>query len=256
MGDWSSVSIPNQSIPSPLLGLSHSRYGSFVSKDLFLFGNREIASLTRFYFENDYERRVKGFVIDDEFVAEGEFEGLPVHAWSDFCQTYEPQTADVHVALSYGKFNSLRAAKFEQVRQVGFECPSYVSSRAVTWIYGAVGSNCLILEQNNLQPGVSIGHNSVLWSGNHLGHGTQVGSNVYIASHAVISGHAVVGNYSFLGVNCTLRDFVTIGESCFVGMGANVVRDLPDGAVVVAGRSTHFEASDRQAQTILAAMFP
>ena len=59
----------------------------------------------------------------------------------------------------------------------------------------------MIMEHNTIQPYVTIGENTILWSGNHVGHHTQIGKNVFIASHAVISGSVIVGENSFIGVN-------------------------------------------------------
>ncbi len=87
------------------------------------------------------------------------------------------------------------------------------------------------MEHNTVQPFASIGRNTIVWSGNHIGHHSRIGDNCFIASHVVISGSVTVGDNSFLGVNATLRDNITLGERCIVGAGALVMADAPDGAV-------------------------
>jgi acetyltransferase-like isoleucine patch superfamily enzyme len=78
---------------------------------------------------------------------------------------------------------------------------------------------------------VEIGRNTILWSGNHIGHHTRIGDNVFIASHVVVSGAVSVGDNCFLGVNATLRDNISIGSHVVVGAGALVLHDAPDYAV-------------------------
>lgn len=39
----------------------------------------------------------------------------------------------------------------------------------------------------------------------------------FIASHIVISGNCRVGDNTFIGVNATVRDGITIGQSCVIG---------------------------------------
>jgi acyl-[acyl carrier protein]--UDP-N-acetylglucosamine O-acyltransferase len=90
----------------------------------------------------------------------------------------------------------------------------------------------------------------MLWSGNHIGHGTVIRDHVYLASHVVLSGHTDIGERSFLGVNATVKDFVKVGKEVFITMGALVVKDAPDGAVILGAQGTVFEAETRQAQSI------
>ena len=128
-----------------------------ASRELCIFGTAEMAELADFYFANDYGIPASAFVVDDDFVESDVFLQRPVLGWSDFVSTHTPQTTAVHVALSYKKMNEVRAEKFEQVKRAGFEMPSYVSSKAVTWPDLKHGANCFILELQNLQPRVVLG---------------------------------------------------------------------------------------------------
>jgi acetyltransferase-like isoleucine patch superfamily enzyme len=89
-----------------------------------------------------------------------------------------------------------------------------------------------VFENNVIQPFVRIGSDTVLWSGNHVGHDATIGSHCFVSSHVVVSGRAVVGDYCFLGVNSTLRDGVTLGDGCVVGAGAVVLKDAAPGSVL------------------------
>ena len=73
--------------------------------------------------------------------------------------------------MSYAKMNKLRAEKYYQAKQLGYELVSYISSRCSFLTEYPVGENCAILEDNTIQPFVRIGNNVTLWSGNHIGHG-------------------------------------------------------------------------------------
>ena len=50
------------------------------------------------------------------------------------------------------------------------------------------GDNCFILEDNTVQPFVTIGNNVTLWSGNHIGHDSVIEDDCFISSHVVVSG--------------------------------------------------------------------
>lgn len=218
-----------------------------MSKPLVIFGSGEIASLTRYYFETGASREVAAFTVDDEYAEADVFEGKPLLAWSETLRRFPPSEAEVHVALSYQKLNRLRQAKYEQVKSAGYTLPSYVCSRASVWPDLIHGDNCLILENQVIQPTCRIGNNVMLWSGNHIGHGTVIGDHTYFASHVVVSGHCTIGQRCFFGVNATLRDFLTIGDDCFIAMAASIVKDLHDGAVALGAASTILAGDDPKA---------
>jgi sugar O-acyltransferase (sialic acid O-acetyltransferase NeuD family) len=221
-----------------------------VSSPLVIFGNAEIASLARFYFDHDSDHRVVAFTVDDDYVTESSFEGLPVIPFSEVVSRYPPAEANMHVALSYSRMNRLRQEKYEQALAGGYALPSYVCSKSATWPDLAIGQNCFVLENQTIQPTTRLGNNVMLWSGNHIGHGTFIGDHTYVSSHVVISGHCQIGERCFLGVNATLRDFLTIGDECFITMGANIVKNLEAGSVALGDSATILDPDDRKAVQI------
>lgn len=218
--------------------------------ELVIFGNREMASLARFYFENDSDHRVLAFTVDDAYVDADHFDGLPLVPFSEVAQRFPASSHAMHVALSYQKQNRLREEKYGQARAAGYDLVSYVCSKSVTWPDLSTGDNCFILENQTIQPTVRIGNNVMIWSGNHLGHASVIRDHVYIASHVCISGHCDIGERSFLGVNATLKDFTRIGSDCFVAMDASVTADLPDGSVALGDGATVFASDDRRARAL------
>ncbi len=121
--------------------------------------------------------------------------------------------------------NRARQDVYEAIKKRGYSLISYVSSRATRFPDCPIGENCFVLEDNTIQPFVTIGDDVVIWSGNHIGHHSVVRDHAFITSHVVVSGHSVIGANSFLGVNATIKDQVTLGEGTLVGMGAIISKD-------------------------------
>lgn len=196
-----------------------------------IFGTGEYAELAHYYFENDSEcdYKVVGFVADDEYVTSDVFRGLPLVKLSELTDKFPPSSYDAHVALSYSKLNTVKEEKFNKLKELGYYLVSYICSKGtITWPDLQIGENCFILEKNNIQPTVSIGDNVMIWSSNHLGHNCNIKSHSYLASGITVSGHVVIGERSFVGVNVAFKDFITIGSDCFITMGANITKDIPD----------------------------
>jgi len=206
-----------------------------VTKPLVIFGAGDIAELAQFYFSRS-ERPVAAFTVDAAYLKESTFCGRPVVPFEELQAAHPPAEFDLFVAVSYTKLNAVRKEKYLAARAMGYQLASYVSDKATVLNEGRIGDNCFILEDNTIQPFVTIGNNVTLWSGNHIGHHSTIHDHCFLASHVVVSGGVEIGEQSFLGVNVTLRDHVRIGPRCVLGAGVLLLQDAEaDGVYIGAG---------------------
>lgn len=201
-----------------------------MKRKLVIFGAGDIADVAWFYFNRLSDFEPVAFAVDAAYIRETTFQGLPVLPFEEVATSHSPHDHDMFVALSYARLNGVRREKYEAAKSKGYHMASYVSSRATVLNDGRIGDNCLILEDNTIQPYVAIGNNVTLWSGNHIGHHSTIGDHSFLASHIVVSGGVEIGEQCFIGVNATLRDHVKIGAKCVIGAGALLLADAePEG---------------------------
>lgn len=194
-----------------------------------IFGNTLTAELAHYYLSTDSDHEIVAFTINKSYFSENEnkFKNLPVVPFEDLPTIYPPSEYKLFIPLTEKMMNRVRAELYEAGKALGYSFISYISSKA-TVLTDKIGENCFILEDNTIQPFVTIGNNCVLWSGNHIGHHSVIGDHVFFTSHVVLSGRCVVGNYCFFGVNATIRDKSTIGEGTLIAMGANITKQKTD----------------------------
>ena len=193
--------------------------------NVIIFGIQDFSELAHYYFENDSPHKVTAFCVHRDFLPENpSFKGLPVVAFEDVNELYPPTSYKFFVPMSPKNMNRDREKIYHAVKEKGYDCVSYVSSKA-TVFDNEIGENCFILEDNSIQPFTKIGNNVVLWSGNHIGHHGVIRDHVTFTSHVVMSGHCDIGEYSFLGVNATLRDGLKIAEGTFIAMSSAIFQD-------------------------------
>lgn len=196
-------------------------------KKIVIFGASDAAELAHYYFTRDSDYSVEAFAVDAAFVPEqGRFCGLAVVSFEEIEKAFPPEQYALFIALGYSHLNEARKAKYFAAKAHGYELVSYISSKATILNDSAIGDNCFILEDNTVQPFVSIGNNVTLWSGNHIGHHSRIDDHCFLASHIVVSGRVHVGSSCFIGVNATLRDHVTIGEKSIIGAGSLILADV------------------------------
>ena len=194
-------------------------------RNVVIFGLKDYAELAHYYLTHDTADKVIAFSVHREYLPENAvFRGLPVVAFEEIESVYPPDKFYFFAPMSPKNMNRDREAIYNEIKNKGYECISYVSSKATTF-GNAIGENCFILEDNTIQPFTKIGKNIVLWSGNHIGHHGVIHDHVTFTSHVVMSGHCDIGAYSFFGVNSTLRNGLKIAEGSFIAMAAAIMKD-------------------------------
>ena len=208
--------------------------------EIVVFGAGDIARLARHYFTRDSEHTVVAFTVDGSYRTADRFLDLPLIDFEHVTDRFPPDRYGMFVAMSYAKMNHVRAEKYQRARTLGYQLVSYVSSKC-TWLTDEPhGDNCFILEDNTIQPFVSIGNDVTLWSGNHIGHDSTIGDHCFVTSHVVVSGNVRVGAHCFIGVNATLRNSITIAPETLIGAGAIIMADTKPQSAFVAGGTEVF----------------
>ena len=199
-----------------------STLSTFTNK-VVIFGLSDFAELAHFYLTTDTSYEVVGFTVNESFLNTKTFKGLPVVPFESLENFFPPADYMLFLPMTGIKMNNARKSLYLDGKLRGYSFASYVSSKA-TIFNTLVGENCFILENNTIQPFVTIGNNVIMWSGNHIGHHSVIEDHVFFTSHVVLSGHCVVKERCWLGVNATIRDGVILGEGCLVAMGSLITK--------------------------------
>ena len=181
---------------------------------LVIIGDSAFAQVAYEYFTHDSAYEVVGFCVEQAFLKQTEMFGLPVVAFETLEKHFTPNNHSFFAALVYTQLNRLRTRLYQAAKDKGFTPASFISSKAQVWPNAKLGEHCFILENNVVQPFVTLGNNVVLWSGNHIGH------------------HSAIGDHCFIGVNATLVNNIDLGDDCVIGAGALVTKSLEPNSVV------------------------
>ncbi len=206
-----------------------------------IFGAGTIARLAHFYFTRDSDHEVVAFMVDKEFLKEKELCGLPVLPFdAETLKKFPTRDYKVFVGLSGSQMNKPRAARYAQMKELGYELVSYVSSKCTYLSQFPPGDNCFILEDNTIQPYAKIGNNVTLWSGNHIGHDSIIEDHCFLTSHVVVSGYTHIKSFTFIGVNATIRDSIVIETATLIGAGSIIMKSTVPNGVYLPERAKIF----------------
>ncbi len=212
---------------------------------LILFGTGQVGEILCHYFKHDSPYQIAAFTADAQFIQSPTFHGLPVVPFEEIEKEFSPRDFHMHIALSYADLNLNRERKFIAAKEKGYALASYVSSKA--GIFGKLehGENCVVMENQFIQPYSKLGNNVAIWSGVLVGHHAVVEDHCWLTSGAAVGGNARIGSRTFLGMNSTVGHMVTLGRECFLGAGTLVTKSAPDYSVFVEKDTEKFRLDSR-----------
>jgi sugar O-acyltransferase (sialic acid O-acetyltransferase NeuD family) len=201
---------------------------SIPGQKLIIVGAGETAQIAYEYFTHDSPHTVAAFAVEGAYLTERELCGLPVVALERLVDHYPPYEFGVYVAISYNSLNRVRHRLFRLVKDLGYRCTSYVSSRAVVWPNAVIGENCFVFESCVVQHHARLGDDVTLWAGATITHRCVIGNDCFIASGAVINGLTRIGERCFIGANSSIADRLSIADDTVVGIGAVVTKSIEE----------------------------
>jgi len=193
---------------------------------LIIVGAGETAQIAYEYFTHDSPHTIAGFAVEGAYIAERHLYGLPVVPLESLVERYTPDEFGAYVAISYNSLNRVRSRLFGIVKNLGFRCESYVSSRAVIWPTAVIGENCFVFESCIVQHHARLGDDVTMWAGATVTHRCRIGRDCFIGSGAVINGLTTMGERCFIGANSSIGDRLSIADDTVIGMGAVVTKSI------------------------------
>jgi sugar O-acyltransferase (sialic acid O-acetyltransferase NeuD family) len=134
----------------------------------------------------------------------------------------------VALHLAFGHCGARHRLGAELAAQ-GVEFPPLVDPTALIAERVVLGDGCFVGPGAVLNVDVRVGRHAIVNTAAIAEHDCLLGDAVHLAPRACLAGQVRVGERTWVGAGSVVRDDITIGSDCLVGLGSVVVRDLPDG---------------------------
>ena len=193
-------------------------------KNLIIYGVGTQAELAYAYFEKDSEYTVVAFTIEESYLKETQFFGLPLYPFENIENFISPNEADIYVAIGPIKLLSLMENFCEKAKAKGYVLASYCSTTVKNFFEPSYGENCFIDNASFFQPSVKMGKGVTL-SGAKVGHHAEIGNFSFLCT-SIIGGKAIIEDYVFVGIGAIIREGVRIGKGSIIGMGCVITADI------------------------------
>ncbi len=77
-----------------------------------------------------------------------------------------------------------------------------------------------------------LGRGSKIDNSCFISHNVKLGADTFVVGESIMFGSSSTGEQAYISGNSCIRDGIHVGKEALVGMGAVVVKQVPDGAVV------------------------
>lgn len=209
-------------------------------KKLIIVGTGPFGEVAKAYFEEYTDYRVAAFACHARLKDRDEAFGCPLCSIEELPNLFSVDEHEVFIAIGLRDMNRIRQSVYNEVKEMGFRCASFIHPDVKIWSSTTFGDNVFIFEDNTIQPFTTIGCDTILWSGNHIGHHSTIGNHCFLTSHIVVSGLCMIGDNVFIGVNASLHDSIKIGNGCLIGAGAIISRNIKDGQAFIPESTKRF----------------
>jgi UDP-perosamine 4-acetyltransferase len=178
-------------------------------------------------------------VCDPLMAASGEtaWRGIPLWADDEMLARVDPDSVGLINGVGQLVRSKSRESIYQRMTGLGFRFPQLVHPQA--WVERTVDlrDGVQVMAGAIIQPGCSVGENTIINTSASIDHDCVIGSHVHIAPGAVLCGGVSVGDRSFIGAGSTVIQQVAIGSDAIVGAGALLTRNLANGDAAYASRA-------------------
>jgi acetyltransferase EpsM len=115
----------------------------------------------------------------------------------------------------------------------------------------SLGAGVFASAGSSIMCGARLGHHVAVRPGAHIGHDVLVEDFTFVGANAVICGYGKILEGAHIAPGAMVREGTTIGRYSVVGLGAVVVDDVPDGAIVAGNPARIIKSINAEAHASL-----
>jgi sugar O-acyltransferase (sialic acid O-acetyltransferase NeuD family) len=197
---------------------------------VYLFGSNIITRLLAEFMCKDSRYRLLGVTLNEEYCDTDSLFGYPLVSFEKLA--HKGGDFGIINCAGFSNQQKVRASIDAKIREKQIPLLSFFHPSAEVSSVDFGESN-IVMCNAVIEPYSTVGDDNVFYGGSYICHEADIGNYNWFSTGSVLAGGVTVGNHNFFGVNSCLKEELTVGSAATVGMGAVVIRDVPDSVSVV-----------------------
>lgn len=198
-----------------------------MPEKIVIYGLSALAERMYHNFTRYSEYSVVAFCVDQEYMQDTSFCGLPVVSFQEVAELYPIEAYKMFVAIGFKRMRD-RALMFDKAKAKNYSLVNFISPQAIISEDLVIGENNIIQSSVDIDMFVTIGNNNIFWTNSILGHDTVVGNHNYIAGSCGFGGSCVIGDACFIGNAAVTVNNINIADETYLVAGAVILRDTEE----------------------------
>ena len=132
---------------------------------------------------------------------------------------------DVVVAIGN---NETRQQKIELLQQNSFNLIALIHPAAVISQYATIAQGSVVFAGAIINAFANVGVGCIINTAAVIEHDCSIDDFTHICPNVALAGGVTVGSKSWIGIGSQVKQLVTIGDSCLIGAGSTVLKNMPD----------------------------
>ncbi len=180
---------------------------------------------------------IEGIIDDNPSLTGTSVLGIPVLGTREIL----PRLIDDGISLAAngvgGIINiSIRVTLFELLERTGFSFPALCHPRSMVEASASVFDGVQVFANAYVGSSAVLHEKCMVNTGAIVSHDCEIGMYTHIAPGAMLAGHVHVGEKVLVGMGVTTAIGIKIGNGARIGNGAILLADVPERAIVPAGK--------------------
>jgi len=152
--------------------------------------------------------------------------GLKALGGDEYLSEVNPQEVFLLNGIGMMPGNRIRQVVFERFTGKGFQFPSLVHPFAWLSRQASIGEGVQVLAGCVVQPGASIGANTIINTRSSVDHDSVLGEHSHLAPGATLCGDVRIGSGSFIGAGAIITQGVTVAPGTFIKAGSLTAKNV------------------------------
>lgn len=128
---------------------------------------------------------------------------------------------------------AVRRLLFEKIKTRGYFCSTLIHPDVHIPETTELAEGVVVQTQAVISCNVKIGENTFIQNTATVGHDTIIGKHDVISANTAIAGHCMIGDQVYIALNVPVKEETRIGDNSIIGMGAVVLRDIPENVIAM-----------------------
>lgn len=167
--------------------------------------------------------RIAAFAVDQEYLHQDSFCGLPQIDIELVKELYPPTEYDMLAVLGGYSCIRNRSCFYNKAKSCGYYLRNYISPTADVAPTVSMGENNIIMSRSHVGCKGQMGHNNLIRQNVYLGHDFVMGDHNVIGPGCNIGGYSRFKDCCYVCIGSTIIDHINIAEETLVGAGSVVI---------------------------------